>query len=146
MQALKVTTVQIDEDALEDASALGDSIVGTQFKVRLPMEVFKFIPYEDEGRPRWDRVSDGFQKCMHTFTTIGVVWKSSVKEPTRYDTYRLLGSCSGQNGTWGEKQWFWLADHPEIEGCYYISPDSEEAAVKGLNAKIKRDVKKRLLG
>ena len=141
-----MTPVQIDEATLEDAAALGDSIVGTQFKVRLPIEVFTLIPYEDEGRQRWERVSDGIEKCMHTFTTIGVIHKRTLKEDMRTDIYRLLGSCSGQNGTWGEKQWFWLADHPEINHCYYISPDSEEAAVKGLNAKVKRDVKKRLLG
>jgi hypothetical protein len=141
-----MTPVQIDEATLQDAAALGGSIVGTQFKVRLPIEVFLFVPYKDEGQRGWKRVSDGIKKCMHTFTTIGVIHKRTLKEDMRTDIYRLLGSCSGQNGTWGDKRWFWLANNPEIDRCYYVHPDSEGAAVKGLHAKIKRDVKKRLLG
>ena len=146
MQALKVTPVQIDEDTLEDAAWLGEEIVGVQFNVKLPVELFVHKPFLENGQHVWRSVSEGCKPRAHTFKTIGVIWKSAVREPTRCDIYRLLGSNSGQNGIWGEKRWFWLAHYPDSEGCYYISPDSEEAAVKGLNAKIKRDVKKRLLG
>lgn len=145
MQAMKVKSVQIDEDTLEDAAWLGEKIVGVQFKVKLPAEVFEHHCFEENGQYHWRSVSSGFKPRAHSFKTIGVVAKSAVVEPTRCDTYRLLGCNSGSNGTWGEKKWFWLAHYPESK-TFYISPDSEEAAVKGLSAKVKRDVKKRLLG
>ena len=144
MQALKVKSVQIDEETLEDAAWLGEEIVGVQFKINLPAEVFEHHPFEENGQYYWHKVSTGFKPRAHTFKTIGVVWKSAVVEP-KSDIYRLLGCNMGSNGTWGEKKWFWLAHYPESK-TFYISPDSEEAAIKGLNAKIKRDVKKRLLG
>ena len=45
MQALKVTPVQIDEDTLEDAAWLGEEIVGVQFNVKLPVELFVHKPF-----------------------------------------------------------------------------------------------------